>query len=470
MSTTGSTATRGRGLAWWAPAAVFLFVGGAQLWLVARAGTDVPFHDQWEAEGQWLYPAWRDGTLQAADFLRAHNEHRILWTHLLNLALFTANGQWDPLVQLAVGAGLRAAIAAGLVWMIGRSEGVAGRAIVAAVVALAFLPQLAWHNALWGFQSQVYFSLLFALAALALLGGREPARGRQVVGLMAGGAALLAMGAGAFVPVALLGLGGLRAVECGRIDAVWWRGMWPACVLLVVACVLRVDLGKDVVLHAATTGEFFNALGRALAWPHSGQPLAALGLNLPLALVVVARLARRRRAVAGEDFVLLLGGWAVSVGVAAAWARGGGGEFTAGVPSRYVDFLVLLPLANAWCAFALAREAVGQWRGRARMLAVAWGIFLLMGWIGLSAEAMRRVILPRARDREAPVRLMRTFQVAGDATVFAGQPRLLVPHPNPAVVRAVLADPRMRGVLPPSLQPERPMGPLSRAVRALFGQ
>ncbi|MEI6467692.1 MAG: hypothetical protein WCQ89_23425, partial [Verrucomicrobiota bacterium] len=101
--------------------------------------------------------------------------------------------------------------------------------------------------------------------------------------------------------------------------------------------------------------------------------------------------------------------------------------------------------------------------------AVAWGAFLLTGWLGLSAEVMRGLVLPRAADRAAPVRLLRAYQESGDAAVFAGQPRLLVPHPNPAVVRAVLDDPRLRGALPPSLQPERPLGPLSRAVRWLLG-
>jgi hypothetical protein len=70
----------------------------------------------------------------------------------------------------------------------------------------------------------------------------------------------------------------------------------------------------------------------------------------------------------------------------------------------------------------------------------------------------------------APVRVARAFQATGDPAVFAGQPRLLVPHPNPEAVRAVLNDPRMQGALPPSLQPGRPMGPLSRAVRWLLGR
>jgi hypothetical protein len=65
---------------------------------------------------------------------------------------------------------------------------------------------------------------------------------------------------------------------------------------------------------------------------------------------------------------------------------------------------------------------------------------------------------------------MLKFQATNDPRVFAGQPRLYVPHPNLESVRAVLGDPRLRGALPPSLQPGRPMGPLSRAVRCLLRQ
>ena len=195
----------------------------------------------------------------------------------------------------------------------------------------------------------------------------------------------------------------------------------------------------------------------------------------------------RRRAAAGEDFVVVLGGWAVAMAAAMAWSRGASAEFWGAVPSRYADFLVLLPLANGWCLAVLVREArrsvvAGEGRDQCEgealsgrgsqragrmvaVIAVAWGLFLAVGWAGLTAETLRGIIFPRMRDREAPVRLAVAFQRSGDAAVFAGQPRLLVPHPNPDSVRGVLADARLRGALPPSLQSEQPMGPLSRAVR-----
>ena len=458
-----SSAGRAR---WFLPAGVFGLVLAAQLWLVAAAGTDIPFQDQWDAEGHGMYPLLRDGTARAADLFQPHNEHRIFWTHLLNRGLFSLNGQWDPLVQLVAGAGLHAAAAALLAAMLLHGLGPLNRGLVASVVVLFSLPLAGWHNALWGFQSQVYFAVLFSLAAFALLAAPAVTPGRAAAGWLAAGAALLAMGPGLLVPVALAG-GLLLQWREGRAHA---RTAVAVAGLLVAAWGLHQPVAGHAELAAGTLGQFLAACFRMLGWPHSGQPWVAVVLNLPLAAVLGGRLGRRRAPVVGEDFVLLLAGWAVLVALAAAGSRGGGAEFTAGVPSRYVDFIVLLPLANAWCAIQLARAARPRWQASGRLVAAAWAVFLLIGWIGLSAEVLRGVILPRARDREAPVRLMQEFQRTGGAAVFAGQPRLLVPHPNLDSVRGVLRDPRLQGALPPSMQPDRPMGPLSRAVRGLLGR
>jgi hypothetical protein len=452
------------------PVAVGALVLVAQWWLVAHAGTDVPFQDQWDVEGRWLYPAATDGTLRWVDLLRPHNEHRLLWTHLLNLGLFSVNGQWDRLVLLAAIAVLRAGCAGLLVCCLARGWGGSARWLAGAGVAVAFLPHLAWNNVLWGFQSSVYFSLGFSLIALILLGADEPSRWRVAGGLGAGVAAQLAMGAGAFVPLALLGWVAVRLIERRRWSADELSRVGPALLLLGLALLLRTAVPAHEVLHAATAGQFLNALGRALAWPHVGQPFAAAVCVLPLAGLLIGRLVGWRKPRAGEEVVVLFGLWAVASAGAQAWLRGGGDEFAAGVPSRYADFLVLLPLAGAWSAGTLAVEASGRWRRIMRAGLLAWTVFVGVGWLGLSAETLRGVVLPRWRDREAPVRLMVKFQATNDPRVFEGQPRLYVPNPNLESVRAVLGDPRMRGALPPSLQPGRPMGPLSRAVRGLLRQ
>jgi hypothetical protein len=454
---------------WRAPLVVFVLVLAAQWVFVAGAGTDVPFHEQWDVEGRDMYPKVRDGTWAVGDLLRAHNEHRIAWTRALDLALFALNGQWDPLLQLMAGALVRAAAAAALVWSLAAGLGRIGLSAVAAGVTLAYLPHLAWHNALWGFQSQVYFALLFSVVMLALLGVPGASGRRQLAGLAAGGAALLAMGPAALAPLALLGVCLLRGAEQRRWTAARWQELWPALALLALGLMLRPDAPAHAELRSRSFAEFWEVAGRVLSWPHGSGPMVVLLLNAPLVAGVVLRVLRRRTAAPGEDFVLLAGGWGLLTGLATAWMRGGGDELAAGLPSRYVDFIVLLPLANAWFAFVLASERSRARRPAGLVLAATWLAFLLTGWAGLSAEVIRGLVVPRWRDREAPVRLMRAYQLTGDEKVFAGQPRLYVPHPNLAAVRAVLADPRLRGALPPSLQPEAPRGPLSQAARRVLG-
>ena len=445
---------------WILPAVVFSFVLAAQLWLVAAAGNDIPFYDQWGVEGSWLYPAWRTGQLGLLDLFRLHNEHRIFWTHLLNLGLFELNGQWDPLVQIGVGAGVHALVAATLTTFLTKSL-TPGRAyLVVGAIAVVCLPIAGWHNALWGFQSQVYFSILFGVPALAWL-PRVETRWRGAVCAVA---AMLAMGSGGLLPLALLVLLGLRLVESRPPCAEWKTELVVLLVFLVGILAGQSEAGHGAPLQAASMSDFFGAWLRLLAWPHAERPLASLVMNLPLALVVGGRLAGRRRSVAGENLAVALGLWAVIIAAAAAWRRGGGEELSNGVPSRYVDFLVLLLLANFWCLLQLAAES----QRRIRLAAFVWAFFVLIGWSGFSVEMWQRVVRPLAIRREQSAQLMRNFQQTRDPAVFAGQPRLLVPHPTLGSMEVVLDDPRMNGALPPSLQPEKPMGPLSRGVRWLL--
>lgn len=174
-----------------------------------------------------------------------------------------------------------------------------------------------------------------------------------------------------------------------------WRGAG------FIALALRVEVPENAVLRSGTAAQFFATLGRVLAWPHIEQPWAVLGLNLPMAIMVIERISGRRRAWPGEDFVLLLGGWAWAGALAAAWARGGSDEFAAGTPSRYADFFILLPLANAWCVVTRALSAPVRWRASARWVAVAWGAFLFVGWLGLSAQMWRGDCSSRERSRGA---------------------------------------------------------------------
>src|SRR5215471_8184894 len=82
--------------------ALGLLIIGARWYLIGTYGTDVPWMDQWDAEGQGLYLPSHAGTLSLHDLFAPHNEHRIFFTRVVALGLLWINGQWDPRLQCAV--------------------------------------------------------------------------------------------------------------------------------------------------------------------------------------------------------------------------------------------------------------------------------------------------------------------------------------------------------------------------------
>lgn len=443
---------------------IFFVLLAADLFVVSKAGTDIPFFDQWDAEGAWLYPRFLDGSLRFLDLFQPHNEHRILWTHLLNLGLFVIDGQWDPLVQLFANGFLRALLGAGLYACFVREHSRTAKIGAALAVVGGFLPLAGWHNVLWSFQSQVLIAIGCVVGAGYLLTAPQPTLLRTTGGFLIAVAGMFAMAPAQLLPFAVFLVRVFRTRESGRVR---W-GDFVAVVGLVIVAVLCRSGGAFNADRAKNVGEWCWACARSLAWPHTGQPLAALVMNLPLVIALARRWHRKRATVPTDDFAACLGVWAIGVAAAAGWARGGGEETVEGVPSRYADFLVFLPLANLYFLIQQVGEYAGQYRNRIRLLTGLWVGFLTAGWVGLSFESVSRILLPRARDRQAPIRLARSYQKTGDEAVYVGQPRLYLLHPNPAVALSVMRDPKMQTRLPPSLQPDQPMGRLSRWVRIIL--
>lgn len=447
----------------WLPVVVVaVVVTVAQLWLVARAGTDIPFQDQWDAEGAALYPAIQDGAGWWSVALEPHNEHRVFWTQLQNAVLFRVVGRWDPLVQLFVNAIWHGLLAGLVVVVLGDGRTNRGRWWVAGLAAMVMVPVAGWHNALWGFQSQVYFVLGWGVLAVSAASGKSS---RAWGALVAAAAGMGAMGPGLLLPGVVLAIWAWRRRCTGEGPSAWG---WGAVVVLAVAAIgLALSTTGAGDGAATTVRDALAAAGRWLAWPHAGQPVAALVMVAPLAALLV-RTVRRRDAATDTLRLLGLGGWLVVLALGVALKRGGAGEMAVGVPSRYVDFTGLLVVVNgAALAGLMTTLAVTD---RRRWLAAAWLFFFVTGWLGETTEAGKRVILPRMADRDAPVRVAQAFLVTDDASAWPEIPRLLVPHPSPPNVRAVLQDPRMEGKLPLSLTPGVEPTGLSWLVRWGLGR
>ena len=464
------------------PVTLAIVVFTSRAWLVGAWGSAVPFWDQWSAEGA-LYRAWLTDSLSWRDIFAAHNEHRIALTRLADLALFALCGGWNPWAQMLLNAGLHAATAAivGAVLLPSLPRG--ARLIGAIGLGLLFTAPAGWQNALWGFQSQVYFANLLAVLAFAGL----TAMSGRLRGWIAAGALLLGF---------LSNAGGLLAALVA-FALVWptksTRQAWVACgavgSLVLLGVLLHPAAPSHAGLQSRTVNEFLAVFARGLGWPHVNSAWAWLVMLLPLAgfalwgrhaiaslsvgpnqtgtshhaapaspgevsrpsvamglrdhFLFPAANSVRSRVVAADRFALALVGFALLQAAAVAYTRG------AGLPdsrplSRYQDPLILGAAGQLYFALRAA-TACGR---RGRILLLGWSGTALLGLLTLTTTNLS-LNLPykRATDNAAQTQI-RTYLATGQRDAFAASTYFAGPQGDLSAVIAVLDDPRLRPSLP----------------------
>jgi len=124
------------------------------------SGVDVVWADSWDGEIEKLYYNYLDGTLSIKDFISQANEHRIILTKISNLLIFILMG--DSFVQHVVlyfNAAIFSIAAAFIVYTLNKN---ATKPFASFLIIVISSLVLDWENAYWSYQSQVYFSILFA--------------------------------------------------------------------------------------------------------------------------------------------------------------------------------------------------------------------------------------------------------------------------------------------------------------------
>ena len=198
-----SSVLDGARITWWRPVLVVIVMIPflVALSYVHRTGQSVPFWDEWEWSAPIAIGSF-DGTLRPADLFRQHNEHRLVFSGLVTAALARA-GDWDPHVEMYISLAI-----ALLTWLLlldllrqGGGEGAKWAAI--ALSALAFWPGQ-YFNWVVGFQTQIYFFMLFSVAAIWVLARSAPTWSAMLVAAVAVNCAQLSQGGGVAVWPALL--------------------------------------------------------------------------------------------------------------------------------------------------------------------------------------------------------------------------------------------------------------------------
>lgn len=447
---------------WLLALALFLMIFGARLVVIERFGSDLPFWDQWDKEGDKLYAEWF-GARDAKHLLLPHNEHRILPTLVLNLGLVHLTGQWDARLQSVVSAALNAAVLAGFFLWLSRhlTRGWLGAtALVIAAVGVAPIP---WENIVSGFQTQFYFLIGFSLLALGGLLLAPAFSWRWWGAIVCAGLALVSMGSGLLcaAPVAALVL--LRVRERSAPRRALVATLAVALALGAAGAALHTRVAYHEALHARSAEMFLVYVARCLSWPLPQYPWLGPLLWLPWFVLAATRLAAfvrgRTSATDGEhaptpanDFLLAAGLWVLAQIAAVSYSRSGTGEFPA---SRYGDVLALGFIVSFCACAALA----GRFRW-APWLAAAWLIPAGTS-LALATRHSWTVSLPAKKSElVAYEENVRQFVATG---VFVKPEHPALPYPSADALARILRREPIRAILPASVRAPLPLDGFSNS-------
>ncbi|CAM3365238.1 hypothetical protein BOSP111201_01285 [Bordetella sputigena] len=441
----------------------------AAKWMLIHAyGNVTPYWDQWDAEADRLYAPYVAGTLHWMSLLAPHNEHHILTTRLFALGLFIVNGQWNPLLQMAVNAILHAVTLVYLLSLLRRAvPHIAGIPALAVVLAVFCIPY-AWENTLAGFQAQFYFNLLFSFAGMWFLVTETAFSRRWWLGIAMAVLAYLSLASGIFTVLAAAAVLLLRELRHGALRGKTGLAVTVLLLLFVVGYVLTPVIPNHAFMKATSFGQFLEALLQSLSWPYKARVIWPLLLNLPgLLFAFLILRTPRDRVLAVEWFILALLAW--SVGQAAVTAYG---RAIAVLAPRYFDLLAIGILANFACLLWLCDRAL---MSRQRLMKIAaLGAWLCIVTIGF-VKAWPLLVSELDYKRQIGVAEetnVRNFLRTGDRTAIEGKPFLETPYPNADRLMHLLSDPGIRRILPavilPAGDPDRIEGRFDHAVDELL--
>jgi len=312
----------------------FLVILGHRLAIVNEYGQMLPGWDQWRGEADAAYLPWRLGALSLRQLFEPWGEHQIVVTRVLGISLLALNGVWDVRVQLVVNAILYAGSWVLLALLLTRHLVWSPRVLLLALAVALTLPCFGTDNAIFTFQSQIYFTLLFQWIALWLLVTRPPLSRTWWAGLLAAGLAYLSFASGPGAPLTAAGILAIRTMIDAKQRPRALVGSFVAGAFAAGCIALIPPADELTFLHAATLAGFAIAFIELLAWPLTDAPWLVLLVFGPWLALAMRWL---RDPGNGSVFPVALGVWIASQAAMVAYGRTGLEEFPA---NRYLDFVL----------------------------------------------------------------------------------------------------------------------------------
>lgn len=424
--------------------AFFLVALGAKLWTIQLWTTNLPFWDQWD-EARLLFKPWLEGTLSWRDFFIPHNEHRIVFTRLLDLWEVKLNGQWDIYLQTVVNAVIHTVFGCGLVTVFWHFTDRKHAGLISCLLVPFFALPFAAENTIHGFQSQFYFTNIFSVIALLGLGFGKPCGTYWFAGLVAALCAVFTMASGFLAAAALVGLVILRAVK--RRGILREEMVTALCALAVVALGLavKVNVAQHAQLQSASLGDFLAKLFANLAWPFGQNAWLLIVTCAPVVFLAVKFFRGDLKDTRAAELIFALAGWSFLSALVLAYGRARIAE-----SSRYFDALSMLPLVNAAALFVLAKEIdfAPRWKKLGLPLALLWSGLLIFGLVQNSRAVGENYLEGTRGWGLAQAENVRAFLTTGEAAILKNAPREAMPYWNNDWLIEILLQPQLVAILP----------------------
>ena len=425
-------------------AALFLIVLGAKLWVVQLYGSPLPLWDQWY-EAERFFRPWVEGHLTWQALFAAHNEHRILFTRLLDMSVIWMNGRWEPMLQMTVNAFIHAAFVCGLAFCLWDFLGRKNGGLVCFLLAPFFALPYASENTIWAFNSQLYLLDIVSLAALVGLGFGKPGGWNWWLGLAAAVMGLFTMASGLLAPMTVGGLTILRAIKQRRMERGNLITLGSCLAVMGLGLALSVTMKDDRLLRAQTLMQFTSALARDLTWPFFDTPEMGCLISLPLALLVALYFRPNFQEPRAAEFILTFGLWGVLQSAGLAYGRANYGEV---IPaSRYLDILNVFVIASLFASVLLAQFWL---RGAVSIkftlfLPLVCSAVIFFGLCRISQIVVNELLLPTRSMNLVAEERVETFMATGNERDLLEPPTV---RPSPEVALGVLRNPRLQAILP----------------------
>jgi len=401
--------------------------------------------DEWDADAFGIFRAWLAGALRWTDFFAAHNEHRIALTRIADLVLLIAHDRWNLWWEMSLGAALYAGCAVALFQLFVRVLAPSARAGWLLGLAVLFAATVGWQNALWGFQTHVYFASILTIIAISGMLGGIALTPRWWIGWSAALLALFSDGSGGFAAIAILAIGllDLFAAPGARHTRGFALGLIAG--IVVVGVVLRVDVADHAPLKARNFAQFYVVFARSLGWPLIDSTWSWFVVQAPVLWLAFDVARRRVRPDRIERCALALAIVVVLHAAAIAYGRGAG-MIQVRLLSRYQDPFLLGAAANL---FILLRYGAAHRMGR--IAALGWTGIMLVGLMSITIDDFSLRLPDKLLENQANLAMVREYLDRPDPTIFGRDPFLRGPHPTASSITRVLDHPQLRRILPGEL-------------------